>query len=125
MLRRCAAAPWHDLSQPLHHQRRFSRKPFAGARLIISSLAEYAHLHARTPKVVLKKGKTQLFKTGNPMVYSGAVDRIIGRPPPETGDAVLVTDGALHPIAWGMYNSVSMFSVRIMEMEEEKSCIHV
>ena len=73
------------------------------------------------PKVVLKKGKTQLFKTGNPMVYSGAVDRIVGRPPPEAGDSVLVTNGALHPIAWGLYNPVSMFSVRIMEMEDEVS----
>ena len=71
--------------------------------------------------MVLKKGKTQLFKTGNPMVYSGAVDRIIGRPPPASGEAVLVTDGALHPIAWGLYNPFSMFSVRIMEMEDEVS----
>ncbi|MCO5573832.1 hypothetical protein L7F22_027607 [Adiantum nelumboides] len=73
------------------------------------------------PKVVLKKGKTQFFKTGNPMVYSNAVDRIIARPPPETGDLVLVTDGAIHPIAWGVYNSASMFIVRIMEMEDEVS----
>ncbi|KAH7416110.1 hypothetical protein KP509_14G076100 [Ceratopteris richardii] len=55
------------------------------------------------------------------MVYSNAVDRIIGRPPPETGEPVLVTDGAIHPIAWGMYNSASMFCVRIMEMDDEVS----
>ncbi|KAJ4705761.1 Ribosomal RNA large subunit methyltransferase I [Melia azedarach] len=70
-------------------------------------------------KVVLKKGKTQLFKDGSPMVYSGAVDRIIGRPPPTTGDVVLVTDGTEKPIAWGLYNSVSMFCVRLMQLEEE------
>ncbi|XP_048429791.1 ribosomal RNA large subunit methyltransferase I isoform X2 [Pyrus x bretschneideri] len=70
-------------------------------------------------RVVLKKGKTQLFKDGSPMVYSGAVDRIIGRPPPRTGDIVLVADGAEKPIGWGMYNSVSMFSVRLMQLEEE------
>ncbi|MCO5549482.1 hypothetical protein L7F22_002953 [Adiantum nelumboides] len=58
------------------------------------------------------------------MVYSNAVDRIIARPPPETGDLVLVTDGANHPIAWGVYNSASMFSVRIMEMEDEVSRNH-
>ncbi|XP_059441498.1 uncharacterized protein LOC132173865 isoform X1 [Corylus avellana] len=70
-------------------------------------------------KVVLKKGKTQLFKNGSPMVYSGAVDRIIGRPPPRTGDIVLVADGTEKPIGWGLYNSVSMFSVRLMQLEEE------
>lgn len=70
-------------------------------------------------KVVLKKGKTQLFKYGSPMVYSGAVDRIIGRPPPKTGEVVLVADGAENPIGWGLYNSVSMFCVRLMQLEEE------
>ncbi|XP_074296015.1 uncharacterized protein LOC141623756 isoform X2 [Silene latifolia] len=70
-------------------------------------------------KVVLKKGKTQLFKNGSPMVYSGAVDRIVGRPPPTTGDVVLVADGAEKPIGWGLYNSVSMFSVRLMQLEQE------
>lgn len=72
-------------------------------------------------KVVLKKGKAQLFKDGSPMVYSGAVDRIIGRPPPRTGDVVLVADGTEKPIGWGLYNSVSMFSVRLMQLEEEAS----
>lgn len=70
-------------------------------------------------KVVLKKGKTQLFRYGSPMVYSGAVDRIIGRPPPKTGDIVLVADGAEKSIGWGLYNSVSMFCVRLMQLEEE------
>uniref|UniRef100_A0A2N9J2N4 Uncharacterized protein n=1 Tax=Fagus sylvatica TaxID=28930 RepID=A0A2N9J2N4_FAGSY len=53
------------------------------------------------------------------MVYSGAVDRIIGRPPPRTGDIVLVADGTEKPIGWGLYNSVSMFCVRLMQLEEE------
>ncbi|KAI3969744.1 hypothetical protein MKX01_037946 [Papaver californicum] len=70
-------------------------------------------------KVVLKKGKTQLFRDGSPMVYSGAVDRIIGKPPPKTGDIVLVADGTEKPIAWGLYNSVSMFCVRLMQVEDE------
>ncbi|KAG8363073.1 hypothetical protein BUALT_Bualt18G0089600 [Buddleja alternifolia] len=70
-------------------------------------------------KVVLKKGKTQLFRDGSPMVYSGAVDRIIGRPPPVTGDIVLVADGTEKPIGWGLYNSVSMFCVRLMQLEDE------
>ncbi|XP_031275177.1 uncharacterized protein LOC116133634 [Pistacia vera] len=85
-----------------------------------STLQELASSQPKgVPKVVLKKGKTQLFKDGSPMVYSGAVDRIIGRPPPRTGDVVLVADGTEKPIAWGLYNSVSMFCVRLMQLEEE------
>lgn len=53
------------------------------------------------------------------MVYSGAVDRVIGRPPPTTGDIVLVADGSEKPIGWGFYNSTSMFRVRLMQLEEE------
>ncbi|KAM6575804.1 hypothetical protein CsatA_024131 [Cannabis sativa] len=87
----------------------------------ISTLQElaFAHHPKGLAKVVLKKGKTQLFKDGSPMVYSGAVDRIIGRPPPGTGDMVLVADGEEKPIGWGMYNSSSMFCVRLMQLEEE------
>lgn len=74
---------------------------------------------SKVARVVLKKGKTQLFRSGNPMVYSGAVDRVVGRPPPMAGDLVLVTDGAEQPIAWGVYNPLSMFAVRIMQTEDE------
>lgn len=90
-------------------------------RAASSSLQElaFAHHPKGVAKVVLKKGKTQLFKDGSPMVYSGAVDRIIGRPPPRTGDVVLVADGKERPIGWGMYNSVSMFCVRMMQLEDE------
>lgn len=59
-------------------------------------------------------------------MYSGAVDRIVGRPPPKTGDVVLVTDGAEKPVGWGLYNSVSMFCVRLMQLEEEATrCVCV
>ncbi|CAN6454489.1 unnamed protein product [Victoria cruziana] len=84
-----------------------------------SPLHEAAASIPAVPKVVLKKGKAQLFRNGSPMVYSGAVDRIVGRPPPKTGDMVLVTDGSEKPIGWGLYNSVSMFCVRIMQLEDD------
>ncbi|KAK4839060.1 hypothetical protein QYF36_018768 [Acer negundo] len=86
-----------------------------------STLQEIASSQPKgVAKVVLKNGKRQLFKdNGSPMVYSGSVDRIIGRPPPKTGDVVLVADGTEKPIAWGLYNSVSMFCVRLMQLEEE------
>ncbi|GJN19116.1 hypothetical protein PR202_gb06354 [Eleusine coracana subsp. coracana] len=84
-----------------------------------SALEELAAERKGLAKVVLKKGKTQIFRDGSPMVYSGAVDRIIGRPPPKSGDVVLVADGTEKPIGWGLYNSVSMFCVRLMQLEEE------
>ncbi|KAG5001057.1 uncharacterized protein LOC114422624 isoform X1 [Glycine soja] len=91
--------------------------PAAASTTTLQQIA--LHQPKGVAKVVLKKGKTQLFKDGNPMVYSGAVDRIIGRPPPKTGDVVLVADGTEKPIGWGMYNSVSMFCVRLMQLEDE------
>ncbi|KAG2656341.1 hypothetical protein PVAP13_1KG076100 [Panicum virgatum] len=84
-----------------------------------SSLEKLAAERKGLAKVVLKKGKTQIFGDGSPMVYSGAVDRIIGRPPPKSGDIVLVADGTEKSIGWGLYNSVSMFCVRLMQLEEE------
>ena len=48
------------------------------------------------------------------MVYSGAIDRVVGKPQPTAGDAVLVTDGAEAPIAWGIFNPHSMFRVRLV-----------
>lgn len=85
-----------------------------------TTIKDIALQHPRIAKVVLKKGKTQLFRDGSPMVYSGAVDCVIGKPP-QTGDAVLVTDRARQPFAWGIYNSVSMFCVRIVQTEDEAS----
>ncbi len=46
------------------------------------------------------------------MVYSGAIDRVVGKPQPQAGDAVLVTDGSEAPVAWGVFNPTSMFRVR-------------
>lgn len=45
-------------------------------------------------------------------VYSGAVDRVVGRPTPRAGDVVLVCDGSEAPIGWGVFNPESMFRVR-------------
>ncbi len=45
-------------------------------------------------------------------VYGGAVDCVVGRPPPAAGDTVIVADHNMVPIAWGVFNPVSMFRVR-------------
>jgi len=71
-------------------------------------------------RVVLKGGKAKLFtEHQNPIVYGGAVDRVVGRPAPKTGDPVLVCAGNEAPIAWGMYNPDSMYRVRIMQTADE------
>ncbi|OEL16331.1 Ribosomal RNA large subunit methyltransferase I [Dichanthelium oligosanthes] len=97
----------------------YAEATVAAASSCSSVLEELAAERRGLAKVVLKKGKTQIFRDGSPMVYSGAVDRIIGRPPPKSGDVVLVADGTEKPIGWGLYNSVSMFCVRLMQLEEE------
>ena len=61
---------------------------------------------------MLKGGKARLFASGHPLVYGGAVDRVLGRPPPVTGAAVVLADGAGAAIGWGVYNPDSMFRVR-------------
>ncbi|CAL5392143.1 unnamed protein product [Camellia sinensis] len=109
--------PQRSLSLSLSHIFQFSTTKQTEA---VTKFPIHFHIYlSGIAKVVLKKGKTQLFKNGSPIVYSGAVDRIIGRPPPKTGDIVLVADGTEKPIGWGLYNSISMFCVRLMQLEEE------
>lgn len=72
------------------------------------------------PRVILKGGKIRLFtEHQSPTVYGGAVDRVLGRPTPKAGDTVLVCNGAEEPFAWGLYNPVSMYRVRIMQTLDE------
>ncbi|MEW5304404.1 MAG: hypothetical protein WDW36_007015 [Sanguina aurantia] len=69
--------------------------------------------------VVLKADKARLFQTGSPMVFSGAIDNIIGRPPPVAGESVILADRSERVLAWGVFNPTSMFQVRIMQMRSE------
>ncbi|KAL0039616.1 hypothetical protein WJX77_003474 [Trebouxia sp. C0004] len=72
----------------------------------------------------LRGARIAVFRNGHPMVYSGAIDRVVGKPQPQAGDAVLVTDGSEAPIAWGVFNPTSMFRVRIMQLEHEANQQH-
>lgn len=79
------------------------------------------------PRVVLKGGKVRLFTDQqSPTVYGGAVDRVVGRPAPLSGDPVVVCNGAEEPFAWGVYNPTSMYRVRILltlgEVDVETLC---
>lgn len=68
-------------------------------------------------KVVLKGGKARLFRGDrrSTVVYPGAIDCVIGRPPPNNGDLVMVCDGKRLPLGVGIINLESVFAVRILE----------
>ena len=68
-------------------------------------------------RVVLKGGKARLFRgdARSVVVYPGAIDCIIGRPPPSNGDLVVVCDGKRVPLGLGILNLESVFAVRILE----------
>lgn len=63
--------------------------------------------------VVLKRGKARLFRDGNPMVYAGAVERVVGAE--GIGAVVAVCDGAGTCLGYGVFNTESMFRVRILK----------
>lgn len=84
-----------------------------------SALGRVAEARGGVPLVVLKQGKARLFEMGSPMVYGGAVECVVARPPPSAGDVVVVCDNRMTPIGWGVYNDVSMFRVRILQSESE------
>jgi hypothetical protein len=47
-----------------------------------------------------------------PKVYGGAIERVVGQPPPQAADPVVVCTPDMVPIGWGVYNPASMFRVR-------------
>ncbi|GJP47164.1 hypothetical protein CLOM_g6391 [Closterium sp. NIES-68] len=93
-------------------------------------------------RVILKRGRAALFASASPapLVFSGAVDCVLGRPPPRAGDLVVLAarrgeqggaggggeegegGGAASgewsqgvAVAWGVFNPTSMYRVRIMQ----------
>lgn len=62
--------------------------------------------------LVLKKGKARLFYSGSPVIYGGAVEKIVAPRAPETADPMLVVDANGKQVCWGVYNKVSMFCLR-------------
>jgi len=85
-------------------------KPFfSRASLVVSASA--------LPLVVLKGGKKKMLQGDTPAVtlFPGAIDCVIGRPPPGRGDLVLVVDGTRESVlAYGVYNPDSTLAVRVL-----------
>ncbi|GBG00537.1 hypothetical protein Rsub_13240, partial [Raphidocelis subcapitata] len=76
---------------------------------------------------VLREGKTRLFEAGSPMVYGGAIEKVLGQPPPGPADPIVVVTPGMVPLGWGVYNPSSMFRVRLMQSEleclQDDSCV--
>lgn len=90
----------------------------------VSALTASAAEH-NIPVVVLKGGRSKIFRGGAPVVYGGAVDAVVARPPPARGAVVAVADGDRRAFGWGFYNPESpLFRVRVMALagqEQQKS----
>ena len=67
--------------------------------------------------VRLKKGKEKAVKQMHPWVFSGAIDKVLGKP--VNGDIVLVTDSQDGFLAYGFYNDQSRVAIRLLEWNLE------
>lgn len=67
-------------------------------------------------EIKLKKGKEKAVYQRHPWVFSGALDKIKGKP--ENGDVVRLVDVAGDFLAYGYYNDQSRVAVRLLEWEE-------
>ncbi|WP_293301007.1 class I SAM-dependent rRNA methyltransferase [Pedobacter sp. UBA4863] len=68
-------------------------------------------------EIKLKKGKEKAVYQRHPWVFSGALDKIKGKP--ENGDVVRLVDASGDFLAYGYYNDQSRVAVRLIEWNEE------
>jgi 23S rRNA (cytosine1962-C5)-methyltransferase len=66
--------------------------------------------------VILKKGKVKAVLHKHPWVFSGAVERVNGKP--ANGDVVRLIDAKGAFMAYGFYNSQSRVALRLLEWDE-------
>ena len=66
--------------------------------------------------IKLKKGKEKAVNQRHPWVFSGALDKVKGKP--ENGDVVRVLSAADEFLAYGYYNDQSRVAVRLLEWDE-------
>jgi 23S rRNA (cytosine1962-C5)-methyltransferase len=67
--------------------------------------------------VVLKKGKEKAVLQRHPWVFSGAIERVKGKP--ANGDIVRLTDAGGKFMAYGFYNDQSRVALRLLEWNED------
>lgn len=69
--------------------------------------------------VILKKGKEKAAMLHHPWIFSGAIDKIKGKP--LNGEIVKVCSANAEFLAYGYYNDQSRVALRLMEWDESKS----
>jgi 23S rRNA G2069 N7-methylase RlmK/C1962 C5-methylase RlmI len=69
--------------------------------------------------VRIAKSRARPFWHGNPIVFSGAIDRVDGDPAP--GDLVDVQDELGRTIGQGFWNARSMYRVRLVRLDREEA----
>ena len=74
--------------------------------------------HAKTCRAILKPGKSRLFKSGNPIIFGGAVERVVGHV--EAGQEIYVYDHRENVIGRGFYNPHSQYRVRMICGQHEQ-----
>lgn len=67
-------------------------------------------------EIKLKKGKEKAVYQRHPWVFSGALDKVKGKP--ENGDVVKVLDAQGEFLAYGYYNDQSRVAIRLVEWDE-------
>ena len=84
-----------------------------------SSTKEGSIEYQETCKAILKPGKSRLFKSGNPIVFGGALDRVEGKL--AAGQEVYLFDHKNNVIGRGFYNPHSQYRVRMLCHQHEKN----
>lgn len=69
-------------------------------------------------EIKLKRGKEKAVLQRHPWVFSGALEKIIGKP--ENGDVVKVLSANNDFLAYGYYNNQSRVAVRLLEWDENQ-----
>jgi 23S rRNA (cytosine1962-C5)-methyltransferase len=70
------------------------------------------------PNLTLRQGREKVVRRGHPWIFSGAIDRIDGRPQP--GETVRVLNSLGEFLAWGAYSPESNIRIRIWSDQEEE-----
>ena len=70
-------------------------------------------------EIKLKKGKEKAVLQRHPWVFSGALDKIKGKP--ENGDVVKVVNANNDFLAYGYFNDQSRVAIRLLEWNENIS----
>src|SRR5882672_10654394 len=67
-------------------------------------------------EVILKKGKEKAVLHRHPWVFSGAIEKVKGKP--ANGDVIRLIDAKGAFLAYGFYNNQSRVAIRLLEWDE-------